>query len=664
MKARLNVKSLPAVTEWIDDTSGKVRERSVKAFLEGADALEKLAQVLLKTEMRDGEGRYTTPFFYREICDERGDIRGEAWEDYAERTFAEWRRKYPDSGPAKIASARFRFIQGDRAAKSCIGVDAVDRKWEVVQEREEQAMEFLKACRGSNKMDPGWSVNYLVVVEKTGGVEEESEAVLDEAMKAFPDSAYILSRGAFLRMPVRHDPSPGKWEPWLKKRLEKLPPDAAAKLYATTWAEALVVWKLDGVTAYTVPDVEMLGKGLDLLAAEFPESPAIASQEAYIAMYVMDDRKRAFKALQRAKGRIDLHLITGKKSYDRLLYYVASAPWMPEKVGISPIRNEKVGIPREMIPVIEKAAEQGPKGLEELIRHLRSEDPKDRDGKYNSSHFFFWFNQDPTSSRTVRIFLMKKKLTEDWIAEFPDSPFAKLAAACAWVDWAWDARSAQYASKVDEIQWHGFKQRLKVARKYLMECRELQETEPEWSRVAFTVMLGEGADEKEFEETAAVLFERFPDSDSAIAAATMHFRPKWGGRPGTWEPWLKRHLSGLPADQAAKAYARTMNNNAGFISAYKEDAEELLGDKKPDVVLWLKGLELLKQELPESTWVAAGEAIVHSHFTENADLALAAFKRMKGTIDYDVWSRGTFGSGKEYFDRCSRWVTWKKWEAK
>jgi hypothetical protein len=650
-KERMNMKALPKVTEWRDDTVGKVRERSRKALSEGADALEKLANVLLKEEMRDAEGRYVTPFFYREICVEKDEIRGEAWAVYLDRTFREWRERYPESGPAKIASARFHFLESEQARNSCVGVDDVNRKWDVVEEKHRKGMELLRACRDWNKRDPGWSVTFLVIAEKMGVEESEAHRVLDEAMAAFPDSSYILSRGGFLKLHSNYGLNRGGWEPWVRDRLKKLPPDQAAKLYVGTWAEMAQVRKFDVLKIEVKPDVELLNKGLDMLAAESPDSPSIACQEAYLSMHLLVDRKRAFNALKRAGGIIDLHLLGGKAGYEYLLYHVAATPWKIETVGIRPIENHRGRIPVEFLTRLESAADGGPQEMEDLIRKVRSEEIYDRDGKYQSGFFFDWFDQTPENSREFRIFLKKKKLVEDWMKQIPDSPFARLAAAKLWVDWAWDARGASFAHGVKDIQWKAFRERLKTAEKYLMACRELQETEPAWSAVAFTLMLGQGGEKQEFEGLAEVLFERFPDADLAVAAATMHFRPQWGGRPGTWEPWLKRHLSVLPEDKAARAYARVMNDNAGFLAAYEQTARTLLGDGKVDVELWLKGLEILKAEFPDSTWVAAGEAIVHSHFTENSDKALAAFKKINGTIDYGVWG------DLNYFDRCSRWCT-------
>lgn len=651
-KIRLNVKTLPKVVEWIEDTEGRVQERSRKALMEGPDALEKLVQALLEKEMKDRDGKYVTPFFYREICDERDHIGGEPWEVYLGRTFKEWRERYPASGPAKIATARFHFLESERAKKRCIGVADVDQKWEVVMAKQESAMGFLKECREWNKRDPGWAVTFFVLVAEMGIDEEESEAVLDEAMGVFPDSSYIFSRGAFLKLPMSRAAKRLEMEPWMRERLGRLPPEEAAKLYVGTWAEMSMIRGMGPLMAFMTPDTEIMNRGFDLLAKQFPDSPSIACQEAFLSMNLLDDHQRAFKAIQRAKGRIDLYLLYRKDEYEKLLANMGSVSWKPEALGVSPIREYRYDIPVEFANRIEVAAKEGPRGLEELIRKLRAEEPLDRDGKYQSEYFFDWFDQGLNSSVEARIVQEKKKLVEEWMREIPDSPFAKLAAARWWINWAWDARSSYVASHVKDIQWRAFHQRLKIARQYLMACRELQETEPMWSSMIFTVQLGEGGDEEEFEEVAGVLFERFPDADAAVAAATTHFLPKWGGNPGSWEPWLKRHLKKLPEKQAAKAYARIMNSNAGVLMTNAGDRRQLFGDGAPDIELWLEGTELLKKELPDSTWVAAGEAILHSRFTQKWDLALEALKRMNGTLDYDVWG------SPHNFNYCGRLVTW------
>jgi hypothetical protein len=73
MSRRLSADSVPPVTEWRgEDTEGKVTARTAAAIAAGPDAMEKLGHHLLTAEAKDGDGRYTMPYFYRELASPKG----------------------------------------------------------------------------------------------------------------------------------------------------------------------------------------------------------------------------------------------------------------------------------------------------------------------------------------------------------------------------------------------------------------------------------------------------------------------------------------------------------------------------------------------------------------------------------------------------------------
>jgi hypothetical protein len=331
---------------------------------------------------------------------------------------------------------------------------------------------------------------------------------------------------------------------------------------------------------------------------------------------------------------------------------MTSLDWKPEVVGLPETRKQMFSH-SELDLRMEKAAAEGPRALEELIQNLRSQDPIDKDGNHTSLGFFRWFGEGFREVEQYREAERRGKLLDAWKREFPASPFARLASAYHGIDLAWDARSSSYGYKVTEARWDEFRHRLENVRKDLEASRELQESEPAWSVVASTYCLGAGDDDL-FAEISQEFFRHFPECDHFIDVAESHFMPKWGGRTGSWEPWLREMLKDQPEDVRAAAYARGVMSFIGYIEYEYSNKEEMLGETKLDMQLLKDGFRELRKKYPDSNRIDNMEALWSCYLTEDYQVGYDALKRMNGKLDMNVWFR------YDVYDRAVRWVTWKK----
>jgi len=660
MSQRLPANSVPPVTEWRgDDTEGKVTARTVAALAAGPDAMEELGRHLLNKEPKDGDGRYTMPYFYREVAAPRGKPYGDmGGMKEISGMIGEWRKKYPASPVAMVAEAASLNREALRMIGDSGEAPTLEENYKRVADLCARSLALLEKAKELESKDAGWHVTKLVAIRVTDHNREPFEKAVDGVLRHFPDSGYILSRAV---MHVRPEWAGDRlaWEPWLRGKLAVLPPDMAAKAYVRTIAELSISAGQSASTTLTgvVPDLGMIRRGWEAWAKEYPSSIGLASEQAALAAWGIHDPVAIQSALRRANGKLD-GMFTDKASYESLIYHMTSIPWDPKQVGLPDIKS----FIRENTPLkerVKEAAAGGPKALEELAKHLHTVEQRDGDGAYNSFVFYLWFHQDMPHLTQVRESMERQKLLEAWEKEFPSSPFAKLASAHHWVARAWAARSANSASGVPDSRWEGFRYGLLKASEYLKQSRELRETEPAWFTAAVQLMTGSGEMDlgsEQFKSLAAPMFRNFPESRECHLFLTWATAPRWGGEAGEWEPFLREGLASLPEDARARAYASAVISTEGYAMRYPEQRKERYGNIKPDKALVRKGLESLRGKYPKSSYFANAEAMWFSGYDENAERAFDAMQRLNGKLDLRVWE------DYDNYHRCVRWVTWKMYK--
>jgi hypothetical protein len=655
MNARkLDAKELPETVGWLEDTAGKVKERATRALLAGPDALEELAVQLRRNEKKDKDGRYTTPYFYRQIAEGGGPIRGEDRRAYQKRVFGEWREKYPESQAALLAQARLHAELAYETRDLPNGRDVEGTKWVRMRRELEAAMALLEKSSALRLEDPAWMTTYFVTVDKLGYDKEGLERATTELIGKFPDCGYVLARAILNRVDRREPDERENLAPWLKRHLDTLPDDAAAKLYALTYAGFGNHRGYSSARGYLPVERERMQRGLELLAAEYPDSITIATQEVALRCWVLEDRAGALAALKRAGTTLDLEfMLNGKKNYASALSFIRSIPWNPREVGVPPFSGYFSEMPPDRGTMMRKACAAGPAALEELIGKIRSENPVDQHGNSNTVRFFSWFDVKESNLHTAELRQTYAVLLERWQKEYPASPDARLASAAYWIGRAWDARGTTYANEVEAIQWKGFSEGLAQARTHLMAAKELQQVDPAWTDLALPLLMGEGDRNDEFGDITDVMFSRFPECPQTLSAALYSFRPKWGGKAGAWEPWVREKTKALPEDVRARTYAQAVIIDAAYAFSDKENEKEIFGGRKPDMALLWKGLGLLREKYPDSIRYTSAEVIFHCKYSGKADLALKEIKKLDGKVDLRVWY------SYEYYERCTNWLAWK-----
>ena len=644
----------PSVTEWRDaDTEGRVNSRTETALLAGPDELEKLGQSLLAGEPKDGDGRYTMPLFYLTLGNIGEDVRGEDRMDYQLKTVREWRKRYPDSMVAMVAEARVYNRWAVQIMADSGKIPSMEKQYEEVQRICLQALELLERSKSMANKDPGWHVTYISTLRMMEKDQPRFEAAVDELLATFPDSGYAISR-AVKNLQPEWGEGGRIWEKWLRKKLEVLPPEVAAKAYVRTISELVIEQSADRSVWGVTVDRDMMQRGLDALAKEYPESIGIAAEEAKVAAFLLTEPSRIRSALRRAGGKID-QMVIRKDQYPGITRRMASIQWKPERLGIPEVVGFTNGGPESLAERMEKAAEAGPRGLEELIEQLRSKEGRDDDGRYPSCAFFSWFKTDVNRLPDLRKAMEKRELLDDWLKEFPASPFANLAFTYHWVGRAWDSRGGSYAHEVKESQWKGFHEGLKKAAVHLKAAGELKNNEPAWTIAAMDVLLGTeggGLSSDGYEEVLNPMFKSFPECVECLGKLIYAAQPKWGGVAGEWEPFLRKKLENVPEDVRARTYALAVAS----IETYAIDGTNwpvTYGKQVPDPVLLRKGVDLLVAKYPDSQYIANVEALVFSKRVEDPVRACAAMKRMNGVIDLSLWRE------QGLFSHCARWVASK-----
>ena len=643
------------VTDWREaDTEGKVNSRTLAALLAGPDALEELGQSLLAGEPKDGDGRYTMPLFYLTLGNAGDDIRGQDRMAYQLKTVAEWRKKYPESLVAMVAEARVYNRWAVTIIRDSGNIPSMAEQFERVNGICQQALELLEKSRELSKKDPGWHVTYVSTLRMLEEDRPRFEAAVDEILAIFPDSGYAISR-AVKNLQPEWGSGGRTWEKWLRKKLEVLPQDVAAKAYVRTISELVIEqtadWSVWGVTI----DRDMMHRGLDELAKEYPNSIGIAAEEARLAAFLLTEPSRIRSALRRAGGKID-QMVIRKDQYQGITRRMASIQWKPERLGIPEVVGFSKGEPDDFAERMEKAAAQGPRGVEELIQRLRSNEVQDKDGRYPSCAFFAWFKSDVNHLPDLKKAMEKQRLLDEWLKEFPASPFANLAYSYHWVGRAWDARGGSFAYEVKESQWNGFRDGLKKASEHLEAAGELRNNEPAWTIAAMDVLLGTEGGGLESEGYDAVLnpmFENFPESVECLGKLIYASKPRWGGEAGEWEPFLRKKLEEADGNVRARTYALAVASIETYAIDGVTNWPETYGEEKPDRELLRKGVDLLVAKYPDSQYIANVEALVFSKCIEDPARATAAMKRMNGVIDLSLW--------REYglYAHCARWVASK-----
>jgi hypothetical protein len=160
-------------------------------------------------------------------------------------------------------------------------------------------------------------------------------------------------------------------------------------------------------------------------------------------------------------------------------------------------------------------------------------------------------------------------LLDEWRQAFPESVTARVAYASTMKNYAWKARTGEFAPKVTPAQWQLFSERLNAAEKTLVEASQLQEKCPGWFATMGMVALGQGWERQEFMRLINEAVEFEPGYGSYYHILSSYLLPRWHGldddewshalasvtdRQGTDEAHATFHMVFVDQFQAAYEY--------------------------------------------------------------------------------------------------------------
>jgi len=121
---------------------------------------------------------------------------------------------------------------------------------------------------------------------------------------------------------------------------------------------------------------------------------------------------------------------------------------------------------------------------------------------------------------------------ERWTVAVPSSSAARIALACSYLSYAWDARGGETADTVSESRWRLFSERLEKAQAELNEAAKLPVRDPEWFVMQEEIAMGQGWELVQFAKVLrkAVKFE--PDYYYNYRVMADYLLPKWHGQEG------------------------------------------------------------------------------------------------------------------------------------
>jgi len=118
---------------------------------------------------------------------------------------------------------------------------------------------------------------------------------------------------------------------------------------------------------------------------------------------------------------------------------------------------------------------------------------------------------------------------ENYLQKYPQSSHALIINACHKINWAWEARTGQYADNVTEKQWECFFQRLELADELLHKAIQLAPSNVESYCYLIMLAMGRGDDKSEIFSKFTSLKIKQPNHATGHTHMLYALTRKWGG---------------------------------------------------------------------------------------------------------------------------------------
>jgi hypothetical protein len=193
--------------------------------------------------------------------------------------------------------------------------------------------------------------------------------------------------------------------------------------------------------------------------------------------------------------------------------------------------------------------------LEKTAADWRQTKARFSNGIWKLRWFFAAFDSPTEKTEEGWKYLFEK--LNRWMALYPNSVTARVAAATAWSSYACVGRGDGYASTVSERRWQLYKERLEKAYELASIAPAKPSDDcPHRYDILLSIALGQSVDDSEYEKIfkKAIAFE--PGYYDYYSAKAMRLLPRWHGKEGEWKKFAEEAVKLTPKSEGSAIYTR------------------------------------------------------------------------------------------------------------
>ncbi len=321
----------------------------------------------------------------------------------------------------------------------------------------------------------------------------------------------------------------------------------------------------------------------------------------------------------------------------------------PSTPSLPPVVQE---IPDSLVPLWPQVADAfsaGPEALDTLYRSFEGDGAVDADGRWNAIVMVEWFNRAsehfpmPAGKENVLAKLRQ------WQTLAPDRAGPRVAEAQLWIGLGWDIRGNDWGPKVAKEKMKAFQEHIVMAAEALAAVAEKNRDVAYYYTLLELARPGSLARE-EFDKAAREAVRLFPTCPHIGGSIFHYLAPRWHGRPGEWEPYLRDIAREAAGPDAAFFYSLAVIEGYKIAFHYNGMAAEMIEGATFENQLLVGGLDRIAATFPKSTLYASGEACLRAFALNDPRASRRALARAGGVVDLRFWNQ------RAMYDEIATWT--------
>lgn len=201
--------------------------------------------------------------------------------------------------------------------------------------------------------------------------------------------------------------------------------------------------------------------------------------------------------------------------------------------------------------------------LDKIAEKLQKSQAPQSNGSWKLDRFFkvllgddSWVEKDyPDALKELQV----------WIKERPQSPYARVALARAYLDYAWEARGSGYANTVSDEGWEKFRERLEQSRAVLDEDPKIKSKCPSAFVVYAELEKGQSGEKEQYKDLVASCHKTWPAYNTIDLSAVFNYLPRWHGEPGEAESYILTRSDTIGGAKGDELYAQLVWWNMNYL---------------------------------------------------------------------------------------------------